>query len=417
MAEIDVKAITDQINGELARISGLYTEVKKEIDKKAPEERINDLVLKANASELKVKTLSDQLDNLELKLKDRKLGGDNIASVYNDIYQGWKSGKENYKKNRTPFEIEIKSNPKMFFKTLDEATELSESVADHEVLVPMRTPGIEKLPDRQVLMMDAVSRGIVNTTRLTWVERSARTDGTASRLQDATLALSNYTWIQRNSEVESIGTYVKLTAEALEDWDQLESEVRNELFPSLERVLENQLFQGSGVAPQLDGIITTCGAYASTGLNAKVLNPNTFDAILAAANQCAENNYVANYAFLAPADYAAMIMSKGISGGAYVIPPFASPNGGNVGGVKIVQSNLIPAGQVLVGDFSKVTLYMRRGITVRLWDQDSTDPEFERKTITATLRAAVKFPTCHQAATGAFVYDAISDITGAIQMV
>jgi hypothetical protein len=72
------------------------------------------------------------------------------------------------------------------------------------------------------------------------------------------------------------------------------------------------------------------------------------------------------------------------------------------------------AGSALIGDFSKVTLYMRRGITIRLWDQDANDPEFDRKTITASLRAAVVFPTVHQTAAGAFVYDQLSDIVSAI---
>lgn len=416
MNEQELKALQGQIQTELQKISGISAELRKEIDKKASSERIEELVNKHAAGEISIKKLSDQLDALELGLKDKKLGSKpvNLLSGFKTAFMA--SQKDAVRKGGS-FEFDLKGNPKMYLKTLDEAVELSESVADHEVVLPFRTAGVEKLPDRQVLMMDAVTRGACTGTRVTWVERSARTDGAAPRLQDATLALSNYTFIQNFAQVESIGTYVKVTNEALEDWDQLEAEIRNELFPQLERQLENQLFQGSGVAPQLDGIITTGGAYASTGLNQKIKNANTFDAILAAANQCAENNYMANYAFLAPADYAAMIAGKADTSGAYLIPPFQAANGSYVAGVKVVQSNLIPAGQILVGDFSKVTLFLRRGITVRLWDQDSTDPEFERKTITAVLRAAVKFPTVHAGNTGAFVYDAIGDITNAITMI
>jgi HK97 family phage major capsid protein len=416
MNELELKALQDQITAELKTITGISEELKKEIAKKASEARLVDLDNKQVQHELKYDALQKQYDALELKLKDRKLGGER-PTLLGDFKKAYTEKKGDFNRKGGSFEFELKGSPKMYFKTLDEATELSESVADHEVLIPFRTPGIEKLPDRQVLMMDAVSRGIVNTTRLTWIERSARTDNAASRLQDATFLTSNYTWISNNAEVESIGTMVKITSEALEDWDQLETEVRNELFPALERALENQLFQGSGAAPQLDGIITTCGAYASTGLTAKVVKANTFDAIMAASNQCAENNYVPNYAFLAPADYAQMIMGKADNSGVYLIPPFIAQNGSYVGGVKVVQSNLIPAGQILLGDFSKVTLYTRKGITIRLWDQDSTDPEFERKTITANLRAAVKFPAAHRGNTGAFVYDAIADILADITAV
>ena len=77
-------------------------------------------------------------------------------------------------------------------------------------------------------------------------------------------------------------------------------------------------------------------------------------------------------------------------------------------------SNLITAGQVLVGDFTKVTLYIKRGIEIKIWDQDSTDPEYDLKTITASVRAAVKFPAPHLYA---FVYDAIADIISDITLV
>ena len=72
MGEKEIKALTDQINSELVRISGLYAEMQKEVAKKAGEERITDLINKANESEVKVKTLSEQLDKLELSLKDQR---------------------------------------------------------------------------------------------------------------------------------------------------------------------------------------------------------------------------------------------------------------------------------------------------------------------------------------------------------
>jgi hypothetical protein len=80
-------------------------------------------------------------------------------------------------------------------------------------------------------------------------------------------------------------------------------------------------------------------------------------------------------------------------------------------GLPVVESTLITAGNLMVGDFSKITVYMRRNMDIRIWDQDSTDPEYDLKTITGSLRATIKFPTTAYAGV---VYDAISDITTAI---
>ena len=407
MNEKEIKALTDQITAEVKKFNDATAAMQKLIEEKAPKDQIEALVNKANAGELSIKKLSEQLDAIELQMKDRKIG--KPVSLFGDFEKAYKAAVKDIRKPSGQFVIELKGlDPRMMLKasTIDTYTELTDSALADAVIVPMRTPGVEKAPDRQVLMIDAVQRGVVNSSRVTWVERSARTEGTASVAENAQYAQSDMTYIQKSAEVEKIGTFIKVTNEALEDWDEMLTQIKNELFPSVERALESQLYQGTGTTPQLDGIITTASAYASTSLTAKILKANTFDAIRAAANQIAEYNFVPTHAFVTPAEFAEMEMSKDVNG-QYVLPPFAAANGLNVAGIKIIPSNLVGTGKVLVGDFSKVTLYIRRGIEVKIWDQDSTDPEYDLKTITASVRAAVKFPSPN---IYAFVYDDISDI-------
>jgi len=419
MNEKEIKALTDQIAEEVKRFNTATEALKAEIEKKAPQEKIEELVNKANAGELSIKKLSEQLDAIQLEMKDRNIG--KPVSLFADFEKAWKEkGQKEIMegKNLKPggsFTFELKGDPRRLLKasTIDTYTELSDASLANAVIVPMRTPGVEKLPDRQVLMMDVVQRGTTNSNRVTWVERSARTAGAAAVAEGAQYAQSDMTYIQKAAEVEKIGTFLKVTNEALEDWDEMLTQIQNELFPMVERALENQLYQGTGTTPQLDGIITTASAYASTSLNNKVSKPNHFDAIRAAANQIAEYNYIPTHAFMAPADFALMELAKD-GNGQYLMPPFVTAGGAQVAGIKVVPSNLITAGDVLVGDFSKVTLYIKRGIEVKIWDQDSTDPEYDLKTITASVRAAVKFPAPHLYA---FVYDTFADIEEAIEEV
>lgn len=417
MDEKQIKALTDSIQEEVSKFNDTTTELRTLIEEKAPKDKIEELVNKANAGEVSIKALSEQLDAIQLELKDKPLG--KPVSLFADFEKAYnEKGKaavldgKNILKTGGAFTFELKGDPRLLLKasTIDTYTELTDSALADAVIVPMRTPGVEKLPDRTVLMMDAVQRGVTDSSRVTWVERSGRTDATASVAEEGQYAQGDMTYIQKSAEVEKIGEFIKVTNEALEDWPELLTQIKNELFPSVERVLENQLYQGTGSTPQLDGIITTASAYASTSLDGKIPMANTFDAIRAAANQIAEYNYTPNVCFLAPADFAQLEMTKD-DNGQYVMPPFASVNGASIAGIRIVQSNLITAGTLLVGDFNKVTLYIRRGIEVKIWDQDSTDPEYDRKTITASVRAAVKFPAPH---VYAFVYDAISDILDAI---
>jgi len=123
--------------------------------------------------------------------------------------------------------------------------------------------------------------------------------------------------------------------------------------------------------------------------------------------------YSATAAFINPADGAAMDMPKS-SEGIYLLPPFMSANGTVVKGVKVYESNLVTAGDLLVGDFSKDALFMKRGIEIKIFEQNENDALYDRKTITASLRAVnrIKQPDYN-----AFVYDSFADIISAIEKV
>jgi HK97 family phage major capsid protein len=411
MTDIEIKALTDQITAEVKAFNLATSEMRKLIDEKAPATEITELVNKANAGEISIKKLSEQLDAIQLQLKDKPMG--KSVSLWGEFRKAFDAKKADLKKPAGQMVFEMKDfDPRSLIKasTIDTTTELSDSALADAVIVPQRIAGVEKLPDRAVLLLDVVGRGVTNSNRVTWVERSARTAAAATVAEGNQYAQSDLTYIQKSAEVEKMGTFIKVTNEALEDWDEMLTQIRNELLPMMERLLESQVYSGTGTTPQLDGIITTASAYASTSLDAKVFKANKFDAIRAAANQIAEYNFVANASFVNTADFAAMEMTKD-EDGQYIMPPFSTNGGMNVAGLRIIPSNLITAGDLLVGDFSRVTLYMKRGIEIKIWDQDSTDPEYDLKTITASCRGAVKFPAPN---IYAFVYDTFDDIIDAI---
>jgi len=419
MEEKELKALTGQIQEELKTIRDVSAELRKEIDKKAPMERIEELINKHAAGELNLNTLSDQFDALELKLKDRAYGG-RPASLFGDFEKAYKEkGQKLVAKNGKPipgshYTFEMDINPRTLLKasTIDETTELSDSDMGTAVIVPMRTPGVEKLPDRMPALMDIVQRGTTGSNRVTWVERSARTEGTSTLAEAAQYPQSDMTYIQKSAEVEKIGTFIKVTGEALEDWPELLTQIRNELFPSVERKLDQQIYSGTGTTPQLDGIITSAQAYSTTTHDGKIVSPNSFDAIVASGTQIKEYNFMPNYSLMSVGNHDQMLMNKDANN-RYDLPAFVSIVNGviYVNGIRVIPNKLITDGDICTGDFSKVTLYIKRGIEIKIWDQDSTDPEYDLKTITASVRAAVKYPA---PSAYAFVYDTIADIKSAI---
>ena len=281
---------------------------------------------------------------------------------------------------------------------------------DTAVILPMRTPGIDKTPDRKTSILDLMNMGVTSSNHVTWIERTARTDGTDTVAESAQYGQSDFHWAQKKALVEKIGTYIKISNESLEDWPFVISEIRTELIGMLRRALETQVWEGNATSPDLDGITNNAVAYSDTGLDDYVSSPTTADAIRAAINQIIGDNYSPNGIILHPTDVAKMQLDKDNNLN-YLFPTFFSQDGMRVHGLPVIESNLISAGKVMVGDFSKITVYMRRNMDIRIWDQDSTDPEYDLKTITGSLRATLKFP---EAAYSGVVYDDISDITTAI---
>jgi len=272
---------------------------------------------------------------------------------------------------------------------------------------------VGKAPDRVTSLLAVVNKAVTSSGIVTWVERSARTEGAAFVAETAQNPQSDVTYIQRSKTCERIGTHYKVTSAALEDWDQLYSEIVNEVIPQLEREIESNIFSGSGTSPALLGMTANASAFSVSGLTEKVVNPNYLDAIRACVAQLLAANYLGPFtAVINPVDAALMDLAKD-SNGAYVIPPFLTADRKLVSGARLIESNLVTAGNVLVGDMSKDTLYFRRGIEVKLWDQDSTDPEYDLKTITASARCLNRIKQVHY---NAFVYDAFDDIITSISI-
>jgi HK97 family phage major capsid protein len=374
----------------------IKAEQKKQTDaiealKKASSDQKVELEGKIEESEKKIgtlekdkETLSKQLDTIQLEMKDTKFGTKGTDS-FMEMKKSWdkKDFIEGMKSNHSKFDqtFEIKA-------VIDTATYLSGSALATAVVLPMREPGIGKAPDRIPMLLDLVSRGNTNSDTITWVERSARTAAAAAVAEGAAYAQSDMTYIQRSLPVERKGHYIKVQNKSLDDWDYLLSEINLELFTGLERILEEGVYSGTGVTPQILGI-TAAGvaqAYAVAALAGTIITPNHFDVLRAAYAQLVTLHYMPTAILINPVDGAAMDMPKNVDG-IYLLPPFITADRTRVKGIPVYESTLVTAGSFLIGDFSKDALFMRKGIEIRIWEQNENDVLYDRKTITASLRA------------------------------
>jgi HK97 family phage major capsid protein len=126
-----------------------------------------------------------------------------------------------------------------------------------------------------------------------------------------------------------------------------------------------------------------------TGLANNVDSPNYYDILLAAHTQVT-NAYFRPTAFIMHPTNVAQLMTGKTSTAQYQAPPWVTMNGGRlmVLGLPVIANSGVTVNTFTVGDFKKINLAIRKDIDIRLWDQNSTDPIYGLKTITATMRAA-----------------------------
>jgi HK97 family phage major capsid protein len=413
--EKELKEITEQLNAKMVDFEKAQKAIELLVAGKVDQAKLDALTVAANKVGADCVKLNDEFEKMQQKYKfqeSRSASFEDLLfkSLTPDIAKGLKEkGKEG------TFHIDYNPYDLLKVGNMTAATNLTYGTtgAITSVVEPFRQPGVAKAPDRMVSILDMVNIGQLapNQPRLTWVERSGRNANATARSENGIMIQSDLTYIARSTDVQNISTYIKTTNESLEYWDQLLSEIRMELVPMLQRKLDDYLLTGTGTPPELDGITNHALAYTYTGLDDFVNTPSIADAVFAALTQVKVNLYRPNGILMHPTDVAKMWLTKDKD--ANSAKNIVVDLSGNilVGGIPVKENTGITTGYVLLGDFTIPSVWFRKGIDIRIWDQNSDDPIYNRKTITADLAAAWKLPTVNY---DAFMYDEISDIIAAI---
>jgi HK97 family phage major capsid protein len=190
--------------------------------------------------------------------------------------------------------------------------------------------------------------------------------------------------------VTKIAHYFKIPEEMLEDISWLSNEITavgvEELLAKEDDLFLNQA-AGAGLFAGLTTSTNSTAFAAPASLALAIEGANNYDVLVAAWTQLQTLKGNANLVLCNPADYARMILSKATTG-EYV---FGAPNMAipNIFGVPLVPHNAITSDKYLLGDFSKVYVGQRAGISVRFYDQNEDDAINNMVTIVIEERATI----------------------------
>jgi len=204
-----------------------------------------------------------------------------------------------------------------------------------------------------------------------YFDQAAVTRGAAWVAEGAQKPESAISWIERSLLIQKIADSIPVTKEAWTDIPFIQSELKRLLEVNLSLKIDDSLYDGDGVAPNITGVYTYAPAFVTTPYADSVESANLFDliAVVAADIQSGMGSkYNPNTVLINPINALGLAVAKSPQGN-YLLPPFG--NVSNVLGMRIVASGQVTPNTMVVGDFSYGTIYDLEDFTIEMgWIND-----------------------------------------------
>jgi HK97 family phage major capsid protein len=245
------------------------------------------------------------------------------------------------------------------------------------LVTPDYLPGIRALPQRPLTVRDLFSQDTTGSDSLSYARQTAFDDAAAAVAQaTATPASgakpqSSIAWARVTSPIETIATFMAATRRQLADAGQTRSLIDNQGRLMLQLEEEDQLMNGNGTTPNLQGLNTLAGVQtltvAASPLAADIANINAIRTakrmIRVGASRASADAVVMN-----PTDSEQYDLTRDAEGRYRVGSPFGgAPGDGEapIWRLRRVETEVVTAATVWVGGFKQgATVFEREGITV-----------------------------------------------------
>ncbi|UVK62546.1 major capsid protein [Arthrobacter phage TaylorSipht] len=252
-------------------------------------------------------------------------------------------------------------------------------------VTPEQTGILEMLGRRPLTIRDLVSKRTTGSDTVEYVVQTAHTNAAAPVAEATSSAAPTYdpatgapilaagggykpegSWAfeRKTATVKTIAEWVPATKRALADAGQLQGLINDELRKDIAETEEVQILTGDGTGENLEGILST------SGIQAQAFDTDIFTTSRRAITKVRTVGRVVPSAFaLNPVDVETIDLARenGTTGRFLGAGPF-SMGPRTLWGVPVVETEGVPAGQGLLGDFSKAVLWDREQTTVTMTD-------------------------------------------------
>lgn len=249
----------------------------------------------------------------------------------------------------------------------------------------LRTGRMVESAQRPIQVIDLLPSGNTDQNAVVYMEETTFTNAAAEAAEGGTYAEGALALTEKSSAVKKIATFIPVTDEQLEDEAQAASYLDNRLRFMLMQRLDSQVLNGNGAGANLMGLLNVAGVQSQ----AKGADPVP-DAIYKAMTKVrVTGRALPSGLILHPNDWQEVRLLR-TADGIYIWgnPSEAGPE--RIWGLPLAQSDAIPEGTGLVGDFRNfVQLAERRGIMVKVSDSHSDFFVNGKQAIRADARVAL----------------------------
>lgn len=271
---------------------------------------------------------------------------------------------------------------------------ISTNVSGGNVPVEQRIAGMSALASRQPRLLDIVMRASAESNVISWVSQ-ANKDGAAGGTAEGALKNQlDFDLVVASETVVKRTAFIKVSDEMVDDISFMASEINNELMRELLKDVENQVYQGNGTPPNMNGIKTVATAFAAGTFALTVDNANIVDVLRVAINQVKiANQDSPNFILLNPSDVTSLKMIKvGTTDDRYIDQLQMVAGQLSLDSVSIIESTLVTQDEYLVGAFNLATVYDKGSISVEV-GLDGDDFTKNLRTVRAEWRGATVVKT------------------------
>lgn len=374
---VDVEAGTEEVTKMIqAAIAHAKAEGDKQAEKQLQEalKNVNDFI------EAVGETAKSKAQSVRVSVKQPASTLDVVA-----LQKEFAPIAEKRKAHTAIFQIKSEADLEVLAKSNNSRADIDND--DGDAILPDNDPSIDREPVRSIFMEQIANVVPTESDTLQWTEVVTETGAPATTAELAEIPKKKYQFQVFRSVVEKIAVINKHSVELLKHGPSLVAAIKEMLREDLMIETDDQLLQGNGTSPQLQGVLGVAEELDATAIGTKrVANANLFDVLRVAHTKiliAGKGKFLPNFIVLNPDDSEELDLTKDAEG-RYILPPFYSASGMQVKGARVIENTGIAAGTFLIGDFRKMNVRPKGGVEVEITNSDGDD--FEHDLMALKLR-------------------------------